>query len=318
MGFDCRKSEAHLLLLSKFIHANSLDDFARNDYWKSTWNNVLGEPLKQAIKRFVEEGILMAADLNDLLSYKYKVNQLKDMLKQRELPISGSKDMMIQRLTQADPEGMKNSVEELSIFKCSQRGLEIAEQHIAVEKEKRNSVERQVMEYLARRKYREASLAVAAYETEQVFPRGIGEDWKHHNPNHDIEMLVTIFESNLPKIIARLGDEKVEVVRIAAAMMALWGENKAKKWLPDDFEIDLSFDYDTIVRMINFQAVHRASLEQYHNEGLKHVEVLPASDSCESCKKLAHKHYKLDEVPELPNPNCTHKMGCRCTYLPVI
>jgi predicted DNA binding CopG/RHH family protein len=184
--------------------------------------------------------------------------------------------------------------------------------------EKRAKVEKQVIEYLTKRKFKEASLTVAAYEAEQTHPRGIGIDWKHYNPNHDIEMLKTIFESKPPKIIVRLGNEKLEAVRIAAAMMALWGESKAKKWLPTDFETGLPFDNDTAVRMIKFQAWHRATLERYSSAGIEHVEVYPAPDSCESCKKLAGKHYKLDEAPELPYEHCTHKMGCRCTFLAVV
>lgn len=184
-------------------------------------------------------------------------------------------------------------------------------------KEKRAQAERQVMEYLVRRKFKEASLAVASFEAEQVSPRGMGIDWKHYNHKRDIEKLKTIFESKPPKIIANLGNEKLEVVRIAAAMMALWGTNRAKKWLPDDFETGLPFDSDTTVRMLQFQAVHKDTLERYHSSGVKYIEVLPVSDSCESCQKMAGKH-KIAEAPELPNPNCTHKMGCRCCYLSVV
>lgn len=327
MKIDWKKSKAHLLLLSKFIHANRFEDFARHDYWKDTWNNLLGEPSAQAIKRFVNEGVLMTVtDLNDLLSYKYKVTELKDMLKQRGLPVSGRKEEMIERLVQADPDGIKKAVAELSLLKCTQRGHEIAEQYIEAEKEKRAQVERQVIEYLTERRFREASLAVSAWEREQVFPIGLatGIASEKQNSNRDVEtsqnrikMLNTIFESK-PKILARLGNEKLETLRIAAAMMALWGENKAKKWLPDDFETGLSFDSDTTVRMFNFQAVHKGTLEGYRKSGVEYVEVLTAPDSCESCKKLAGKHYKLDEAPELPNPNCTDKMGCRCCFLPVV
>lgn len=317
MGFDWRKSKAHLLLLSKFIHANSFESFAKHDYWKHWWDSLLGEPSQKAIKRFIDEGMLMTPDLNDLLSYKYKVTELKDMLKQRGLLVSGRKEEMIQRLTQADPDGMKKAVAELSLLKCTQRGHEIAEQYLEAEKEKLNNIERQVMEYLTRRKFREASMAVAAYETEQVFSRGIGIDWKHYNPNHDIEMLNTIFESK-PNILVRLGNEKLEPLRIAAAMMTLWGENKAKQWLPADFETGLHFDNEAAVRMFVFYAHRQANLEQYRRGGVEYVEVFSAPDSCESCKKLAGKHYKIDEAPELPNPNCTHEMGCRCNYLAVV
>jgi hypothetical protein len=182
--------------------------------------------------------------------------------------------------------------------------------------EKRAKVEKQVLEYLIKRKFKEASLTVAAYEAEQPNTRGIGIDWRHYNPDNDIKKLKTIFESK-PKILARLKNENLDAVRIATAMMALWGTNKAKKWLPVDFKTNLLFDNDTTARMLLFYAQNQASLDQYHHEGLKLIEFLPASDSCEACKKLAGE-YKLNKAPELPHEHCTHKMGCRCTFLPVV
>jgi hypothetical protein len=213
-GFDWRKSKAHMLLLSKFVHLENLDNFTKLDYWE----NVLGESPKQAIERFVDEGILIAADLDALLSYKYKVTELKDLLKQRNLPVSGSKKEMIQRLVQADHDGMKKVTAGWMIFECTKNGNEIIEQYWGSEKEKRASVEQQVVEYIKNRNFKEASLTVAAYEAEQVFPRGIGIDWKHYDPNKDMEMLNIIFESK-PKILARLEDGKkagIEKVKVLA------------------------------------------------------------------------------------------------------
>jgi hypothetical protein len=318
-GFDWKKSKAHLLLLSKFIDANCFEDFAKNDYWKNCWNNILREPSKQAIKRFADEGMLMTTtDLNDLLSYKYKVTELKDILKQRNLPVSGRKDEKIQRLAQADANGMRKAVAELALLKCTQRGQEIAQQYLVVEKEKRSNVEKQVIEYLTKRRFKEASLTVAAYENEQVFSRGISVDWEHYNPNHDIEVLNTVFNSK-PSIVAQLRDDKLEALRIGAAMMELWGTNTARKWLPDNFETGLSLDNDTVARMFLFHASNRAQLEGYSQDGVSpYVEILATPESCDSCRKLEGKRYKLSNTPELPNPNCTHRMGCRCVYLPCV
>jgi hypothetical protein len=318
MGFDWKKSEAHLLLLSKFVHAQSPDDFSKTDDWKKA----LGEMPKQAIKRFFNEGILIVANLNSLLSYKYKVSDLKEMLKQRGLPLSGRKDEMIQRLIQTDPDGMKKSTDGLSIFECSPLGLSIAEQYLTTEKEKRIKVEQQVMEYIKKRNFREASLAVANYEEEQVFPRDIGINWKYYNPNGDIEMLNTIFSSK-PKILATLDNEKLESLQLGAAMMGLWGiwgkKNMAKKWLPENFETGLAFDNDAALRIFFFYTSYHISLEGYRESGVvEYVEILAMHDSCDACKKLTNKKYKLDAVPELPHEHCTHEMGCRCTLIPAV
>ncbi len=313
-GFDWKKSKAHWLLLSKFIHPQNQDDFAKSDIWK----DVLGEHPTQSIKRFLEEGLVTSADLKNTLAYKYKVAELKDMLKQRDLPVSGRKDDMIQRLVTTDPIGIKKSIAGLALLECTQHGKELAEKYLLNEKEKRNCVEQQVLEYIRKRMFREASVAVAAYEAEQVFPRGMGIDWKRHSPNRDIEMMNTIFSSK-PKILSKLRDDKLDNLRQGAAMMALWGKNSAQEWLPSDFETESSFDINTAARMFLFYATHKTSLEQYRNSGVvKYVEILAAQDSCDECKMLTKKKYKLNEVPELPHEHCTNGKGCRCTEIPVV
>ncbi len=71
--------------------------------------------------------------------------------------------------------------------------------------------------------------------------------------------------------------------------------------------------------MFLFHASHKTSLEQYRKSGfVKFVEILAAQDSCDECKKITKKKYKLNEVPELPHENCTHEKGCRCTLIPMV
>lgn len=314
LDFEWRKSTAHLLLLSKFLHPRTADDFAELDAWKTA----LGENPKQAIRRFLDEDMLVHADLSTQLDYKFKATELKDMSRRRGLTVSGRKGDLIQRLVQADPEGMKQAVAGLTVLLCSENGREIAEQYLAAEKAKQKKVEQQVMEYLRQRKFKEASVAVASYEAEQVFPRGIGIDWSRHNPAHDIEMLNAIFGSK-PKILACLNDSQSDTLRLAAGMMYLWGKNQAGEWLPPDFQTALTMDNDAAARMFLFHAIYQSNVANYMQSGVvKQVEILVSQDACEACKKISGKRFKLSEVPELPHEHCTHEMGCRCTLLPVV
>jgi hypothetical protein len=314
LGSDRHKPNAHLLLLSKFLHPKMVDDFTESDNWKT----VLEESPKQAIKRFLDGGMLAQANLYAQLDYKFKASELKNMLKKRALAVSGRKEDLIQRLVQADPGGMKKAVAGLTVLLCSDRGRETAEQYLASEKANRRNVEQRIMEYLRQHKFKEASVMVASYEAEQIFPRGIDIDWNRHNPVREIAMLNTIFGSK-PKILAKLRDEKLEDLRIGAAMMALWGKNEAQEWLPSNFETGLSIDINAAARMFFFFALHQASLKQFRNSGVvEYVEILAAQDSCDACKKLTKRKYKLDEVPELPHEHCTHEMGCRCTEIPIV
>jgi hypothetical protein len=312
-GFEWLKSNAHLLLLSKFLHPKTADDFAESDNWKT----VLGESPKQAIKRFLEEGMLTQADLGAQLDYKFKATELKEMLKKRALAVSGRKGDLILRLVQADPEDMKQAVAGLTVLLCSERGQETAEQYVASEKAKRSKVEQQIMEYLRQHKFKEASVTVASYEAEQIFSRGIGIDWKHHNPTRDIAMLNAIFGSK-PKILTRLNDYQLGALRLAAGMIYLLGTNQGKEWLPPNFETGLPMDNDAAARMFFFHASHQVNVANYKQSGVvKQVDILTAQDSCDACKKISGNRYKLNEVLELPYEHCTHEMGCRCTLIPI-
>lgn len=148
---------------------------------------------------------------------------------------------------------VKNTIQTLHIdghLIRAQVGSDIAKQHTSLESEKRNKVEQQAMDYLITRLFKEASLAVANFEAEQVVSRGLGVDWKHYDPKSQIEILDSIFKSDKPGILSKLDDNKLEPLRIAAAMMEMWGTNTATKWLPANFETGLSMDNDSVVRMI--------------------------------------------------------------------
>ena len=311
-GFRWQNSKAHLLLLSYFLHPRSIREFANEK-----WNTVLREKPDQAIKRLQQEGLLIEAELAEHLSYKYKVVELKQLLKERALPVSGKKEDMIRRVIQANLEDAKRLVAGLFVLKCSENGRAVAEAFVLAEKEEKNKVEQVVFDHLRNRKLEDACRATALFEAGQVFPRGLGIDWINYNPENDTAILKSIFDDQ-PKILRQITPQKMESFRIAAGMMHLWGVNSAEKWLAQDFRTDLSFDNDTATRMLLFFARHKVNLINYRKSGsFKYVEILTTQDSCDECRKNAKKRYKLDEVLELPNEHCLHTKGCRCTYIPI-
>jgi hypothetical protein len=307
-GFDWKKSAAHLLLMSKFAEPRESDDFSQSH----TWEAVLGEAPMKALQRFLNDGLLEQASLNGLLGYKHKVPELKAMLKQRGLPVSGRKAELIERLIQADSEGMRRAVRGLSVVQCTEKGRAIADEHLAQEKENRRRAEEQTLQALRQRRFKEASRVVAAYEAQQVFARGIGIDWKNHDSANDVAMLEVMVQAS-PRILGFLTEEQLRHLRLAAGMTHLWGTDRTEGWLPDDFEPNPAMDNDTAARMILFYAYHQRDIAQYRVAGVATVETRAMEDSCTACRRLARKKFKLDELPELPYEGCTSDMGCRCT-----
>jgi hypothetical protein len=211
-----KKSPAHLILLSNFTSPRTINDFSKHDVWK----NALGETPSKAIKRFTDDGYLIIGNVSVSLDYKFKVTDLKKLLKTRELKVSGNKSVLIQRLIDADPVGIKKEISGVQVFVCSDIGKSFIEEYKESEKRKRLFAEEKTIAYLEKRKFKNASQTIALDEADQVFPRGIGIDWKYYDTKRDEKVLKYIFES-LPKIIIGIKKEKLETLRIAASMMYL-------------------------------------------------------------------------------------------------
>lgn len=63
---------------------------------------------------------------------------------------------------------------------------------------------------------------------------------------------------------------------------------------------------------------HRKVLEKIQSGGIAtKVRILANHDSCPVCRRVEGA-YDFDEVPELPLEGCSHPMGCRCYYAPVL
>ena len=286
-----------------------MEDFTKSD----SWQEVLKELPQQAIKRFIDDSMLTQADLSGHLSYKFKVNELKNMLRQGGLPVSGRKEDLITRLVQADVDGMKKAAVGLNVIQCTEQGRIIVEQYLNDEKEKRVKIEQQVMDAIRKRKFKEASQLVAVFEAEQVFQRGIDIDWKNYNPNQDAAILSNIFDG-VPKRLGGINTKLLEQLRVAAGMMHMWGTNRGKEWLSISDTKGLVVDANLAIRLLLSYAMYRHEIADYKRLGIKMVKILTCNDSyvCDECRKLASKSHKLNEVPELPYEKCTCELGCRC------
>jgi len=318
LGFDWRKSKAHWHLLGQFVREHAVDDF-RDDRWQP----VLKEHPRRAIDRFLKEGLLVKGGLADQLAYKCKVGDLKEALKASGLKLSGRKEELIARLIDGNPAVAQTLASGVTVLVCSEAGRLLAEQYLAQQSQQRAEAERKSLELIRARRFKEASCVVADFEARQVFPRGMGNDWEHHNPARDVMVLTAIFQRK-PGILSGLREDQWEPLRISAAMMHLWGTNRASAWLPDGFSTDLAFDNDTAARMIMFHVWHLAQLQQCQQEAdvIKGVKILCVNDgnSCPTCRKYHGRTYRLahlDKMPELPIPGCTCEMGCRCTTVAI-
>lgn len=309
-----RSSPAHLLLLSRYLHGQT-PAYAETDLWREA----LAEPPQKAVGRFVQDGVLEEADLHTRLAYKCKLPDLKAMLRERSLPVSGKKDDLIDRLIAADLPGMNQVVSGERILQCTVAGQEIAERYLAGERQKRAAAEQAVLVALTERRLRDASLLVSRFEAGQVFARGMGIDWAHHDPAHDVAVLAYIFNAR-PKILAKVSEEHLNRLRLAGAMIHLWGTSRVVASVPLDFETGLIMDNESAARMCFFYAAQKVGQESWSEIGVTHATISGAQDGqgCPECARIRGKRYRVDRLPEIPYEKCTCELGCRCSALPEI
>jgi hypothetical protein len=247
MPLQVQAPDARLLLLSKFLQPQLVSDFTKSD----EWNQTLGQDPGDVIQQLIDEGMLTEPVLHACLAFRFKVSDLKQMLKARDLPVSGRKDELIERLVNADPEAMTKAGTGRGLLQCSAVGRGLAEQYVSDQLQKRKEVEQYVFEQLSKRNLKEASRVVSDFKVAQAFPRGATDE--SGSKQDQFEMLTSIFQSK-PKTLAILTKNSLEMLQLAAAMMHLWG-NSAKEWLPSDLKTGLAIDNDSAARMVLFYGI---------------------------------------------------------------
>ena len=316
-----QESAPHVLLLSKFKSAR--EDYSEGRLgghdWEE-WEEVLNESPRKAMKRFLKDGVLEQASLEGCLAYKFKVPELKAMLKRHGLSMSGRKADLIDRLIEADPQGMKKAVSGLSLLQCSEQGQEIVERYEAAEREKRVQLEQSLLNALQQHEFRKAVELRVSYEAEQIFPSGLGIDWQDYPFNeHDVGMIESIF-TRKPRVMAHLSDEQLEPLRVGAGMIVLgWTPSQMKKWLPSDLDNGLHVSNWGAALMLHSHAHYLREMRQarkFQNDGVFQYEVSieTCNDDyvCDACRRIASRKYTVEVAPELPYEKCTSEDGCRC------
>jgi hypothetical protein len=309
---DWRTSPAHLLLLSKFRRGDSPTRYHDVEHWEAA----LGEKAANVIVRFVRDGMLEPGELRERVDYQFKLPDLKSMLKERGLRVSGRKEELIRRLIDNDAQAMNKATEGIDLYRCTAAGVQLAGNYLEGERIRREVAERQVLSLLAGREFSKAVCVVAQYEAAQVFSRGLGIDWKNYDGRSDVESLRAIFDVT-PAILRRIEDSRLSQLRPPAGMMLLWGTGTARQWLPDGFETGIRLDGNTACRMLVFHAHYLRSMKEYREADVRMAKVLGCNDGaiCSECRSINGKKYPLDNVPELPYANCTCESGCRCTIV---
>ena len=294
------RTRAELLFLKVFTFPTDLRDIRGAD----AWQQALEEPLDSTVSRFVAVGMLREAneDVASLLQSKSK-EELKSLAKARNLPQSGTKQLLAERLFKADPDGMSEFFRGKTYFTCTAKGKLIVDKFIESEDEFRLKAERATESALRSGRHEDAYAIVARFEASRVFRNGI--KWGTFEILNDIAAFRSKRHRHIPEPVLRS-------LRVSAGMMKLWGESKPAKWLTESER-----EFATEAHAILSAAIARFRLREMRRAGVSKVEVLGSGrdDTCPICRSDDRKTYEIACAPGLPHEDCSCESGCGCLLI---
>lgn len=305
LPLNWKESSSHFNLLLAFDKPRDIKQVLEWDWPRQT----LGEKTEIAIERFLQEGLLVPASLEESLNRLFQVAQLKKLLSERGLSISGSKGELIERLITHDKQGMVK-VTGNNVVKCSETALNLIEQRKQKIENDTNLARQRTFDAFKAGNPKEACKIYESFRrqtTESTYKISI----------YDVEELQFIFTSH-PKILSGLSPQNLKALQLAACMKTLWKTESPEKWLPETFtspfkNVEIPLNY--LIRNAEFQR-HLTAVREFS----KQVKVNFHSgdiESCNLCLALDGKTFDIDAVPELPMPGCTSETGCMCKLDPI-
>jgi hypothetical protein len=121
--------------------------------------------------------------------------------------------------------------------------------------------------------------------------------------------------SRTPALLADCPVDMREPLRIAAAMMELWGTNRVSDFATVEGTFDYRFGTDAVAHMLHLHGSFLRAIDELRGVGITHVELIGAHgpDDCEACRAVDGMVFPISEVPELPLASCTcrDRYGCR-------
>jgi hypothetical protein len=201
----------HIALLSLFQNPRTLD----NPYWQEAWSETLNRPYKSVIEYFIKQNLLTEASNEQKLAVSLRVSDIKQVLKENRLKVSGTKTELLNRLIENMPEEAKKIASSVSdVYACTNDGTKIAQAYKNKIDIKRQDAEEEVRIFLKQKKVNKAARIVNQFLASLPCPLAHGGAM----PN-DAQAILEI------KSVQGMTNEELEKVRLEAASDAIWGEN---------------------------------------------------------------------------------------------
>lgn len=296
------------LLLSQFL---SPRDAKNNipDYWESA----VGARPCEVVRRYVQGGLLVPSSLPARLEWAFKVVELKQLLRDRGLKVSGKKSQLIDRLLSVDEDAARQLVAHVDLLEVAPSIRQSAELFKAEERARYQNALSQTLAVLQEHRIEEAVAAKSIYEASRIFSGGLGME---RSIQASFSAELKLIFSEVPSVLrGRVGEAEIECLRLAVAMRHLWSDDDAQRLVGDLPAKYKNLDLQAAISAYTSFARETVRLDEFRSNGVKHVEIRGMdSMACAACRKLIGKRYSIGKVPALPPTRCSCDRPSFCYY----
>lgn len=293
---------AHLdsLLLERFLKPRLLQKAAPG------WPDELADPI---VQRLINRGELAVASLDTQIQVTYRVKDLKAMLKERGLLVSGTKPVLVQRLI-ASGFGLGEDLPS-KVYVCTSSGRAKVEEWSGRRTAALENAVSEAIELLREGRIRQ-SIRLAD-EVQKQWPT-IQDVAVRFNPlaiSSDPmrqERLIEIILSAQPGILSDLGAADLDRLRMAVSLWQIGLTVPGIECAMKGYVGSEKLTRGRPLYLLLYYATNIANIERIQSLGL-HAADLNFDGPCRECAKLDGKRYALENLPELPNPRCVDD-GC--------
>lgn len=302
------------------------------------WTPLLGS-VQHQIARFLSDGYLEEASLEEKYDIKFRVAEVKQLLESHQIQAKGKKSDLIKKYVDTIPHDPASTlVADIRLYHLTKKGQSYIDAYVKQKESDRMSMETSALANLLKGDIVRAGACISLYESKQIFKRGTGIDWLKGMPVSYLQSaayLVSYRYDELPLMASQrksigallalsvlLGESYEQagarLMRISNGEFswAVFGNvlrtnpccGYASTCDPDDPEAIATL----YARMrISESHVYR-DLEALASSHIgKGIRILPANG--DHCLKCSGKHHflwsEIHSLPKLPK-----QWGCQCTY----
>lgn len=309
-------SRAQIALLSQFKRADTL----RARGWREGWEIALKANPDQLLQEFVQTGLIVHAPAEDHIDH-LNMTQLKAILKNLGLSISGKKSVLVQRILLSGYDVFKDFDDKL--WKCSEAGLVFVAPYLAAEEQR----EKDAIEG-ARKALGCGDLAVAAKIAAKYKAGGVFGTVSLSGEIVANGMVISAKEPWTAEVWAKQMLDGLETFQ-ATKMQRPASFTDVPEDIFNEAADACSWSCLHLGKGERRQGAERVALELWgwrtSKENLERykksevdgiisgVEIL-CGDECPVGSAHKGKIYPTSQVPELPLVGCKREPCCACTY----